>query len=120
LRRSKARWESTRKFAAPSLQLQCPSLLFISTDPGPRNARIDFHVVSWDYAQTFPYQGDQPIDESDEKKAQASTNKGPVSFSWEVDVNGEITAHMSVSPLYLSIAVGSVHAVPVKLTLRCN
>ena len=74
----------------------------------PRNARIDFHVVSWDYAQTFPYQGDQPVDESDEKKAQASTNKGPVAFSWEVDVNGEITAHMSVAPLSLSMAVGSM------------
>ncbi len=87
---SRARWASTRKL--PHSNALLPILITVSVSP--RNARIDFHVISWDYAQTFPYKGDQPIDESDEKKAQASTNEGPVAFSWEVDVNGEATAHM--------------------------
>jgi hypothetical protein len=92
LQRSKAKWVSTRKYPR---SLPAPHGLPRVTVLLPhRNARIDFHVISWDYAQTFPYQGNQPIDENDEKKAQASTNKGPVAFSWEVDVNGEVTARM--------------------------
>lgn len=66
----------------------------VETDLFFRDATIQFHVVSWDYAQTFPLDGDNPTNTDKQKEAEDGANAGDVDVSWEVRVEGQMVAHM--------------------------
>lgn len=68
-----------------------------------RNAQFQVNLASWDFAQSYPFNGDKPYDEDDlniEDDGEGSARQGVSNktlgpeWSWDVGASGAVEVHL--------------------------